>query len=185
MSEKQTCAWVVERADAFVDNDLTDTERSAIVRHCSGCGACARELDVAIRTRQLLRALPAFEAPSHVVDNAESAALSASARVIPLPRRRVALRLAAVAAVVALVGAGVWVGAQKRAAREATLEDAEVRRARDGLAIAFGYVGRYSDGVVRDDVMGKRVLPRIERALGTSRDQRESDRKPGDRRSGL
>jgi hypothetical protein len=41
------------------------------------------------------------------------------------------------------------------------------------VALAFGYVDHYSNdaaAIVRDDVIGKRVMPRIERALGVPGD---------------
>jgi len=47
--------------------------------------------------------------------------------------------------------------------------------------MAFSYVDRYSDGVVREDVIEKRVMPRIERALsrdsGTSRDSAKPEQR--------
>ena len=46
-----------------------------------------------------------------------------------------------------------------------------MRRAAAEVALAFDYVDRYGDhaaDIVRDDVIEKRVMPRIERALGAA-----------------
>ncbi|HET6349898.1 MAG TPA: hypothetical protein VFH88_12510, partial [Candidatus Krumholzibacteria bacterium] len=72
----------------------------------------------------------------------------------------------------------VWFEAQRRAAREAAVSDAEVRRATEEVEMAFGYVNHYSDeaaSIVRDDVMDRRVLPSIEHALTTSGDAAIND----------
>lgn len=169
MSErKPNCEWVLERVEAFVDGELGPGERAAVTAHCATCGACTRELDLAIRVRRELRSLSSHPAPAHVID---AAALEASTtNVVPIPtqrRTRNVVRIAAAlaAAAVVMIGAVVW-----QHAREPRYTEDDVRRATAEMALAFGYVDRYSDGVVREDVLEKRVMRHIERAISTSPD---------------
>ena len=180
------CEWVLENLDAFVDHELGEAGHAAVTAHCASCGDCTRELEMAIRVRRMLHAMPAFEAPAHVVDAAEREALAAAANVVPLRARRVRARRIAVAAAAAavVIASTLWFGERRRAAHELQLSDADVRRATAELELAFAYVDRYSDGVVREDVLGKRVMPTIERAIGT-RDGRTPGTKPAGRDSGL
>lgn len=175
--ERNHCEWILDRLDAFVDGDLAGDEREAVETHCAGCNECARELEAAHRIRDELRALGPLEAPRGVVEAAARAAGTPNrANVVPLRSRRAggSLRIAgAIAAAVTLIGAGVWLGLRAHAPREPGMSEADVRRATAEVELAFGYVDHYSDhaaGIVRDDVIGKRVLPRIERALEASRD---------------
>lgn len=171
MSEtKPNCEWVLERVDAFVDGELGQGERAAVTAHCAACGECTRELDLAIRVRRELRSLSSFKAPAHVINAAEREANVIATNVIPIPvhhRKRVAVRLAAAlaAAAVVVIGAVVW-----QHAREPRYTEDDVRRATAEMALAFGYVDRYSDGVVREDVLEKRVMRHIQRAISTSPD---------------
>jgi anti-sigma factor RsiW len=165
------CEWVRERLDGFVDGELDAAERAVITRHCAVCAACTRELEMAIRVRRMLRTLPAFEAPAHVVDAAEQRALASN--VVPLRARRARVfRLGAAVAAAAVIVASMWFGVERRAAHD--VSDAEVRRAAAEVALAFRYVDRYSDGVVRDEVLEKRVMPRIERAVSRDATSRDS-----------
>ncbi len=170
MSErKPNCEWVLEHLDAFVDGELGEGERAAVTAHCSTCGECSREIDLAIRVRRELRSLPAFKAPAHVLNAAEREANITN--VIPISTRtrsRKLIRVAAavVAAAVVVVSAMAW-----QHSREPKYSEADVRRAHAEMAMAFSYVDRYSDGVVREDVIEKRVMPRIERALSTSKEK--------------
>ena len=176
------CAWVLENLDAFVDHELGEAGHAAVTAHCARCGSCTRELEMAIRVRKLLRTMPAFEAPARVVDAAEREIHTGAANVTALPARR-AVRLvrsaAVMAAVLIVIIAGAWLVERQRAAREQKATEADVRRATAQLALAFDYVGRYSNGVVREEVLEKRVLPPIERAMardsGTSRESAKQD----------
>jgi anti-sigma factor RsiW len=162
------CEWILENLDAFVDHELGEAGHAAVTAHCARCGSCTRELETAIRVRKLLRAMPAFEAPARVLEAAEREIRAEASNVVVLPARRAArmLRAAAVvAAALVVIVAGAWFVGHQRAAHEREASEAEVRRASAELALAFGYVGRYSDGVVREDVMEKRVMPPIERAM--------------------
>jgi anti-sigma factor (TIGR02949 family) len=179
-----TCEWALDRIEAYLDDDLDAPERARLEDHLAACAPCARELALAARVREGLRALPFFEAPAHVVEAAERAALGAGtapgADVVVLPARRRVLRgwPAAAAAVVVLVAAGLWLGGRGRGdgrgeeLARAGVTEAEVEAAGVEIAIAFGYVGKYSDRaarIVRDDVLEERVLPRLEHAFSASR----------------
>ena len=170
------CEWVLEHLDAFVDHELGAAGHAAVTAHCARCASCTRELEMAIRVRKLLRTMPAFEVPARVVEAAEREIRSGAAHVVALPARRArVLRTAAVmAAVLVVVLAGAWLVERQREAREQAATQADVRRAGAQLALAFAYVGRYSDGVVREDVMEKRVMPHIERAISNPRENKET-----------
>src|SRR5262245_51926138 len=169
MSErKPNCEWVLEHVEAFVDGELGDGETAAVTAHCATCGECMRELDLAIRVRRELRSLPSFKAPAHVINAAEREADAPVSNVIPIrqrTRRQTVVRAGAVvaAAAVIAIAAMVW-----QHSREPQYSEADVRRATAEMAMAFSYVGRYSDGVVREDVIQKRVMPPIERAISTT-----------------
>jgi len=174
--ERNHCEWILDRLDALVDGELPGDECDAVELHCAGCDACARELELASRIRDELRSLEPLQAPRGVVEAAAHAAgTTTRSNVVPLRRRRVggSLRVAAaIAAAVTLIGATVWLGLRAHAPREPEMSEADVRRATAEVELAFGYVDHYSDHaavIVRDDVIGKRVLPRIEHALEASR----------------
>jgi anti-sigma factor (TIGR02949 family) len=159
------CEWVLENLDAFIDHELGEAGHTAVTAHCAHCASCTRELDMAIRVRKLLRSMPAFAAPPSVIDAAEREMQAGASNVVALPARRARRTLrtvALVAAALIIVIVGVWM-VEKR--RQQSPSEADVRKASAQLALAFDYVGRYSNGVVRDDVMEKRVLPHIERAI--------------------
>ena len=174
------CGKIREQVDAFVDGELGASERAAVEAHCTRCDACANELRLAVRLRDELRRLPGLAPPAHVIDAAERKC--GTSRVVSLPRRRAPFGLvAAVAAALALVAATLWYVDARHATRAPEFSDAEIRRASEGLALAFGYVERYgveAADIVRDDVLGKRIVPRIERALATSRESAGDDAPP-------
>ena len=171
MSErKPNCEWVLEHVEAFVDGELGAGERAAVTAHCATCAECMREMDLAIRVRRELRALPSFKAPAHVVNAAERESVATPDNVLPITTRRrtrTVVRVAAALAAAAVVVAGTLVWQHSRGPQ---YSETDVRRATAEMAMAFSYVDRYSDGVVREDVIEKRVMPRIERALSTSPD---------------
>ena len=165
------CTTVRDRIDAFVDGELEPGERSALETHCTHCESCARELRVAVDIRDALRALPVLTVPHHVIDAAERDVRIP--HIVPVPARRAAHRyVPAIAAALAVVVAGAWFVSSQRHSSPATgFSDAEIRRASEDMALAFSYVDRYSieaAELVTDDVLSKRVAPRIERALTTS-----------------
>lgn len=169
------CETAREIIDAFIDGDLDEPGRAALRRHCDQCGACGRELVLAERVRDELRALPALSAPHRLIRDAGAAARVAPVVPLPVRTRRVRPRPAIVgvmAAALAVAAATVWLATRRSGDTPApAYTEAEVRRARDEMALAFAYVGRYSAEsaeILRDDVMARRVMPRIERALVTS-----------------
>jgi anti-sigma factor RsiW len=161
------CEWVRDRIEPYLDMEIGGAERAAFESHCAGCASCARELSLAIRIRAEFRSLPAFAVPPRVVEQAARRIESASSNVIPLSaprrRRRLVFSALAAAALAVAVAAALWSDSARR--HDAGYSEAEIRRARASLALAFGLVGRYSDGVVREEVFEKRVVPTIERAV--------------------
>jgi len=168
-----SCESIREHIDGYIDGELGRRDCEALEAHCASCAACARELAVARRVREELRALPVFTAPARTIAAAESR-INAS-RVMRLPARRPNHRVRAVlvAAVAVIVAASVWLGMRSRTPSTPEYSQAEIRQATGELALAFGYVDRYSAQaaeIIHDDVLEQRVAPQIERALNTSRE---------------
>ena len=165
------CTTIRDRIDAFVDGELEPGERRALETHCAHCESCARELRAAVDIRDALRALPVLTVPRRVIDAAERDVRIP--HIVPMPARRAAHRyVPAIAAALAVIVAGAWfVSSQRNSSPAPGYSDAEIRRASEEMALAFSYVDRYSTEaaeLLSDDVLGKRVLPRIERAITTS-----------------
>jgi len=159
------CEWTLDRIEPYLDGDLDAAERAAFETHCAGCATCAREVSLAIRIRRELRSLPVFDAPVDVIERSSREIATASLNVVPLRAARLRRRLVlpALAAAIIAVAAALWFASERRQYEGYSME--EIQRARAELALAFGYVDRYSDGVVREEVIEKRVVPRIERAI--------------------
>jgi anti-sigma factor RsiW len=155
------CEWTLEYIEPYLDGEMDAGERAGFEAHCVVCASCARELSFAIRIRRELRSLPPLGAPERVVEAAAREVIESKIVPLTVARTRRNYALPALAAAIALVAA-VWFGIHER---RPEYSEAEIRRASAEMALAFRYVDRYSDGVVRDDVMEKRVVPHIERAL--------------------
>ena len=171
MSDAASCEWALEYIESYLDGEMEDGARAAFESHCTACAGCARELSLAIRIRRDLRARAVYEAPAHVIEHAAREIAATHSNVIPLrmPRlRHRATRPLVAAATVAVVAAALWFGHQRM--QNPNYSDEEIRRAHAELAMAFGYVDRYSDGVLREEVFEKRVVPTIERAVRGNED---------------
>jgi anti-sigma factor (TIGR02949 family) len=170
MSDTASCEWAIEHIEPYLDGEIEDGARAALESHCTTCAACARELSLAIRIRRDLRARPVYAAPAHVIEQAAHEITPTASNVIPLRTRRLRRRLALplAAAAVAVVAAALWFGNARLNSQD--YSDEEIRRAHAELAMAFGYVDRYSDGVLREEVFEKRVVPTIERAVRGNED---------------
>lgn len=127
----ERCAAVESLLSAWLDGELTLSERARVEEHVRTCARCAADVDTLRRTQQLVRSLPVRAVPEHV----------APARRVPAPppappvrrRARVAASVAAVGLV--LSGAAVVVGAQ--AQRQPTVQVPVDVFAADHLAQTF------------------------------------------------
>jgi Putative zinc-finger len=173
------CAWVRERIDAYLDGETGAAEARSLEAHLDACAGCARELDLAGRCRRELRALPPFSPPRRAVEAAERAAAAGtgSAEVIRLAPRRRAWRarwVSVAAAVLAIAAVGVWRGVREPPTPVATsnVDPHEIEQASRDAALALAYVGKYTrraETLIRDDVIGIRVVLPMHRAFVTSR----------------
>jgi len=175
------CAWVRERIDAYLDGDTSVAEARVLEAHVDACAGCARELDLARQCGRALRSLPSFAPPCHTVEAAERAVSAgpASAEVIPIAPRRRARRtrwVSLVAAVLAVAAIGVWRGVREQpSSRFATsnVDPQAIEQASLEAALALAYVGKYTrrtGDLIRDDVIGVRVVLPMHRAFITSRE---------------
>ena len=175
--DRGDCTWVRRRVDEYidgVDGGLTPDERSAIARHAAVCAACRAEIDAARAVLRELRALPVFEVPAAVVAAAE-ASLSASGAMRTRPRMAgMHLVLWIPAAAAAAVILAVLVTARWSApirAESSGLAEARVERATRDAVLALSYLGRYTrmtETIVEDEILQRRVLGTVERALDES-----------------
>ncbi len=207
---KPTCAWIAERIDAFVDDDpdLSVQERDAVGRHLDGCAACRAEVDAARRIASELHAFERADVPASVVERAERAIASPGSHTPATPRtHRLRSILAWAPAAVAAAGLAGLIATARWSDVPRTEpiggDTIAIERAAAETVLALGYVNkyaRYTGRIVEDDVIGKRVIGTMERAIESSQ-QDVIDRdvtppikrameksgiietKPGDRRS--
>ena len=181
------CHWVLERIDARIDDDLVAEEAVAFDRHVADCPECAQELSFARNVVSELRGLPEHPCPPGLVEEAQARARAiaghASGHAPSLreriagwfePRIEVLFRPAMVAMVVVVAAVSVFVISQRQPQEEAggDYSQAEIKAAALQARVAFAYIGRYSQRtgqLLRKDVMAKRVVPQVERALVESR----------------
>ena len=128
MKTKLTCDEIRSDLSALLDGELPEEQRRAVEAHVASCDACRARLDKLSSTRRVLRARPAEAVPdlSHRI----VAAVRAESKVIA-SERRVRLRIAAVAAVVAALVVATSLPGSKTPTRiaEASEIAAQLRRA--------------------------------------------------------
>jgi Ca-activated chloride channel family protein len=144
------CATFAEELSHFVLGELPDDRRGALEQHLASCPACRAERDLLQRSVALLAREGGPDAPILALSDARRAQLlgQAAARPPGLVRSWWTLpRLAAAAAVLAVVGLGGHLALRDRAAscEEATLADR-----RPGFAAPNG-----RDSSNRNDALGK------------------------------
>lgn len=173
--DRVTCAWVRERVEDYVDapdGGLPPRERTAVARHSAGCAACRAEIETARALLQELRSMPEYPVPESVIAAAR-AELDGPRDVVRLrPSRGTAVWLRwapaalAAAAVALVVTTARWSGPV--ATEPSALTDAEVERAARETMLALSYVGHYTrmtGEIVADQIMDKRVIGTVEKAL--------------------
>jgi anti-sigma factor RsiW len=84
-----------ELISAYLDGELSGSERAKLMQHLAGCGKCSADLEDMQRVRTAVRSLPVLEIPEGLIPEAD-------VEVIPIHRNRGVL-LGAAAAVVAFV----------------------------------------------------------------------------------
>lgn len=188
-SDQVSCEWVLDSIELLIDGDLSRQESAAFEEHVAGCSACAEELEFARGVVTSLRALERHACPSGVSTRAEAAARAAAATSLRArlagwfaPHADVLRRPAMMAMMVLVVAAGIFVvtqraGLERSGSGEFSQADIEAA-ARDARA-AFAYIGRYSrrtGRLLRDDVIGNRVIPPMQRAMVDSRKEVVNER---------
>lgn len=127
-----------ESISAYLDGELTATERSQLVAHIGSCGRCARELEEIQMVRSAVRSLPVLELPPGL-------GTEAGGDLVPLHRRH-GLWVGAAAAILAIVVA--IAALVTPAPATLTLEDLNSRfGARATLDPAFGPAKVFAPGV--------------------------------------
>ena len=168
-----SCDAVRDRIDAYLDGELDSAGCAALEQHCAACRPCGRELALARRVHAELRSLPVLSAPERTIAAAEREIATSNVVQLRVPARRRRTRTLLAAAAVVVAAASVWFAMHSRTAPPPGYSDAEIRQASEELALAFGYVDHYSNqaaAIIENDVIQRRVAPRIGRALNTSRE---------------
>ena len=183
-----------ERVDAlfedYLDDDLSMAERRKVDLHLEGCVECRQELALAESVAASLRSLPvvARPAPESTAASPAKAEPDGSSQVWPPPQRERASAgprlwshpLLQAAAVLLLLSVA-WLalsdtpfGSRWGADRSSTnrgsdqYSEAELRAAEEDLRVALSYFGGLAEKagiVVRDDVLGERVVEPTRRAF--------------------
>jgi anti-sigma factor RsiW len=65
-----TCSWILERIEPYVDGELSGAELESFEVHVESCETCRRELTRARMLTAELRALPRLRCPDRVVERA-------------------------------------------------------------------------------------------------------------------
>jgi anti-sigma factor RsiW len=188
-NEHVTCGWVLDRIDPYIDGDLSGEERGTFEEHVEKCGNCGGELELARQVIGELRSLPGHTCPGRVIERAAGEI----ARYKPEPRRQrlagwvgervaFALRPAVAAMIVVIAAAAVFVltnddispfRSHRTGRQVSQVTDQDLEAAKQEVILAFAYVGeasRKTGYVVRDDVIGERVVAPVLKAVATARD---------------
>ncbi len=158
------CEEALGLLEPFIDGDLSPSESTRLREHLERCPACAAELELAARIQRELRSLPQLDCPPEVLEKVERAGRS---EVVPFPRRdRAGLRIAAIAALLALaVGGGALFLRFEERDRPSPQEIAQATaEARYALAY-IGKVTRRTRMNLREDVLEKRLVEPASRSV--------------------
>jgi anti-sigma factor (TIGR02949 family) len=165
------CSTVLDRIEAFVDEELAPDEAAAITQHLARCASCSREVNLAESVAVELRSLPSLQAPEVLSRNVRAATAGAWARRMvdflsvvharPMMSAGVSLVVLAV-----LVGGALW-----RHEMRPSPTDEAVARATAEARLAFAYVGvasRKAAGDLRKELFRDRVVAPTMRGLSLS-----------------
>lgn len=170
-SSYETCGWVDERIELFVDGDLDATATARLQAHIASCARCRQELDAARQVQHQLRELPVFDCPDETVDTALRRASTPSGAGLTGWIRGamsgVSWRpaLAGVLGVLIVISLAVTLRFQRALDR---FSPEQIEQAETALRWTFAYVnevGRKSGYAVRDEVIGAGVVEPMERAF--------------------
>ncbi len=175
-AEHLNCTQVAELIEPYVDDDLGDEPRSALLAHLGACAACAEDLRQATTTRDELGKLPEFDTPQPVLD----AILDGARRERPRrwSRRLKGRPILAAAAALLLGATALWWRMQTQPAEPS---QAELARASAEAHFALSLVAtvtRSTGDNLRDEVLGQRIVLPTLRGLNRSlsRDPAVTDR---------
>lgn len=187
-----TCAWSLERLDAYIDDELTADERRALEVHVEKCGDCRSELALAGRIVDGLHSLPDLAAPDHVIDDVirgfEPAAKAPRsgrfwgwlgerfAQYARHPALAAATLLIVTASVLVLTHMDRWHSGRLLTGgpgESAEVTAQELEMAKVDAMLAFAYLGKACEKTgfyVRDDVIGDRIVAPMHKAIAEATD---------------
>lgn len=196
-SEPAECKRVDAFLESYVDDELTRVERREVDLHLEACRACREELELAASVAMELRSLSLLARPSAEHGVPPAMATPAPADLSTPSRRPLWNHPLLQAAAVLLLLSGVWLaisdapfagrpgsGSRLSNGELDQYSESELRAAEEDLRLALSYFGGLAEKaglVVRDDVLGERVVAPTRRAfrrigdLGTDVDSFASD----------
>lgn len=167
MVEDMHCDVVLDRMEAFIDDDVTADESAATGRHLEHCDACAKELEHARETLAALRVLPELDVPDRVIENARAAIRRQGPAGSSAPRTNIRRRWLAAAAAIVIGIIGTVAVVRNRT--EST--DLEALRAAAEVRLALATIGEISqraNRIVRARVIDDGPIPQSLRGLARS-----------------
>lgn len=169
------CDRVLELLELLVDDEVDATERVRIQDHMERCPSCARELSLARRIRNELRAMPQPELPPRLADDLpkvpETILAQASSPPTHTGRWAVVGSLAAVLVAAMLV---LWTSpfdSSPQVVQQPTPSAQEIERAEAEARYALAQVAAASRRAgleLRDDVLGPHLVQPMTRNLTDS-----------------
>lgn len=173
--DQMDCPQILERLEAFVDDDLPAAEHALVSSHLDLCPDCSAEHRLALAVREELRSLPELDMPTRAV----ARVLAQTNKPSWLDRASEAIRatwlrpqwVGATAAAVLVAVVGVFLLNRPETTVVSPETDPAVAQAaleaRYALAL-IGSVNHRAGHQLRDEVLKKRVVDATRRGLGQS-----------------
>jgi anti-sigma factor RsiW len=170
-----TCREIRERLEAFLEDDLSGREKSAVEDHLGTCEECRREWMAATELLSALRSLPTQRCPQHVVREVLERTRTGPRAIEDLrgllqPLFRPVWRpVAGIAVAVALVFVALQLSVRRP--EPPAYSEQEIRQAERQTRWALSYVHRviaHTQSIVQEEVIPDHVVRPVRQGLNTA-----------------
>lgn len=159
---REHCFWVQNRIEAFIDNELCDSELTTFELHVDTCAWCREELSLARTIAGELRSLSTIRCPQSVIEKAAASTalrpgpidggrvgnirtwLERLYRPIPKPAMVAAIVFAFAALLLVLPHDTARIGDIAHPPDYAQVSAEDAQEVADEVALAFSYVNKYT-----------------------------------------
>lgn len=178
-AQHEYCFWTQNRIEAYIDDELLDSELETFERHIEVCGRCREELSCARTITDGLHSLSTLHCPESVIESAAARAGVSSHRTAPtrsentrswlrrffnpapIPAMALTLVVIVTASLLVLRHDRTPVGDAAVTLSEGEVSQEDVDMVTSEVALAFSYVNKYSmrtgevvkQGAILDRVM--------------------------------